>query len=196
MALSRTGINLVFACVVALLGVAAISFIYLNSRQPAAQTLPAQEMSGQQLPENHPVIDFAARQKALEQLIAKEPQNAEYRTQMANLYYDQGDYDKAAAFYQESLNLRSQEPHVETDLATCYYNLGQYDKSLEALDRVLKYSPGFSQAMYNKGIVLASGKKDLKNGIAIWEDLLRSDPAFSQKADLEQKLNQLKASVK
>jgi tetratricopeptide (TPR) repeat protein len=115
---------------------------------------------------------------------------------LANLYYDNGEYEKAAAAYQESLNLHPQDPGVETDLATCYYNLGQEDKALEILDRVLKYRPGFSQAMFNKGIVLISGKKDIKGGIAIWEELLRLDPVFAQKAELEQKIHQLKASVK
>jgi tetratricopeptide (TPR) repeat protein len=196
MALSRSRINFIFACVVALLGLTAVAYVYLSSSKPVSPSPPAQEASGSQLPANHPDIDFASRQKALEQLIAKDPRNPDYRTQLANIFYDHGEYDKAAATYQESLNLRPQDANVETDLATCYYNLGKYDKALETLNSVLKYSPDFSQAKYNKGIVLASGKNDVKGGIAIWEDLLRSDPGFSKNAELEQKLNQLKASVK
>ena len=195
MALSKLGINIVFACVVALLGITAATFIYLNAGRPDVPLPAAQEASGGQLPENHPAIDFASRLAALEQLIAKDPRNPAYRAEKANLYYDNGEFDKAAVFYQESLDLRPQDSNVETDLATCYYNLGQYDKALETLDRALKYSPGFSQAMFNKGVVLASGKHDVKGAIAVWEDLLRSDPGFAQKAELEQRINQLKAAA-
>jgi hypothetical protein len=50
--------------------------------------------------------------------------------------------------------------------------------------------------MFNKGIILAHGKNDVQGAMGIWEDLLRRDPAFSQKAGLQQKINQLKASVR
>jgi len=64
------------------------------------------------------------------------------------------------------------------------------------LDNVLSYDPGFTQAKYNKGIVLIEGKKDVKGGISVWEDLLRSDPGYRQRAELEQRINQLKASLR
>ncbi len=194
MALSKSGINLIFACVVLALGLAAATFIYINSNQPDNSSALAQESSGSELPANHPPLDAAERIKALDQLAAREPQNPEYRTQIANLYYDMGQYDKAADYYQQSLNIRPRDPNVETDLATCFHYLGQDDRALEILDKVLKYSPGFSQAMFNKGIVLVNGKKDVKGGIAVWEDLLRSNPDFPQKAELEQRISQLKAS--
>ena len=130
----------------------------------------------------------------LGQKIAEDPQNADYRTQMANIYFDLGQFDKAADFYQQSLEISPGVPSVETDLATCYHYLGQVDKALETLDKVLQYRPGFPQAMFNKGIILAYEKNDVQGAIRIWEDLSRSDPAFSQKAELEQKIRQLKAA--
>jgi tetratricopeptide (TPR) repeat protein len=127
---------------------------------------------------------------------AGDPQNPEYLTQIANLYYDIGQYDKSVDFYQRSLVLRPQDPNVETDLAACFHYLGQDDKALETLDRVLKYSPGFAQAMFNKGIVLIGGKKDIEGGIRVWEDLLRDNPNYPQKAELEQRINRLKGAIK
>jgi tetratricopeptide (TPR) repeat protein len=83
---------------------------------------------------------------------------------------------------------------VETSLATCFYYLGMSNKALELLENVLQYQPDFSRAVFQKGVVLAYGKNDVQGAIRIWEDLLRSDPIFSEEAELEQKLDQLKLS--
>jgi tetratricopeptide (TPR) repeat protein len=195
MHLNKLGLNLVFACVVAALGVTAGIAIFKGLNPPPVQTT-TQENVAAQLPENHPSLEIADKLTSLEQLAAKDPQNAGYRTQIANLYYDLGQFDKAADFYQQSLKIRPQDPAVETDLATCFLYVGESDRALETLDNVLKYSPGFPQAMLNKGVVLASGKKDAKGAIRIWEELLRSHPDFPQRAELEQRISQLKASIK
>jgi cytochrome c-type biogenesis protein CcmH/NrfG len=186
MALNKSRINLVFAFIIAALGLTAGASLYLNRSQPEIQAVP----------ESNPSTDAANRLAALEQMSAKDPNNAEYLTQIANAYYDLGQYDKAADVYQKSLDVRPQDPNVETDLATCFHYLGQHDKALQTLDKVLAYSPNFPQAMFNKGIVLVNGRKDIKAGIAVWEDLLRSDPGFSKRAEIEQRINQLKASAR
>jgi tetratricopeptide (TPR) repeat protein len=192
MALSRSSINLIFGIVVAVLGITAGTFIYLNSdpREIQPQTADTQP------PEKRPPIDLGNRVAALDQMAAREPQNPDYPTQIANLYYDAGEYGKAVDYYQRSLNIRPRDPNVETDLATCFHYLGQDDKALETLENVLKYNPSFSQAKFNKGIVLVEGKKDMKSGLAVLEDLLRADPAYSQQAGLEQRIQQLKASAR
>ncbi len=184
---------MIFALVVAVLGLTVITFLYVNSDRPNIRPTAPQETSSQSAGGNPAVAADMGRLATLEQSIAREPQNPDYRTQAGNLYYDAGQYDKAADFYQQSLNIRPNDPGVETDLATCFHYLGQNDKALEMLNKVLKYSPGFSQAMFNKGIVLVEGKKDIKGAIAVWEDLLRLNPNFPQKTELEQRISQLKA---
>ena len=196
MASKKSLVNLIFACIVLILGLTAASEIYLKHRASVNQRAASGESADIQLPEDHPSPEAIERLMDLEQKIAEYPQNADYRTQMGNEYYDLGQYDKAADFYQQSLEIRPEAPGVETDLSTCYRNLGQVDKALETLDKVLQYRPGFPQAMFNKGIILVHEKNDVQGAIAVWEDLLRLDPSFSQKADLEQKIRQLKAAVK
>jgi tetratricopeptide (TPR) repeat protein len=190
-------INLLFGGLVALLGGFALvySSFYLDRgpviRSPATASLPPGHPS---LPENHPPLDYARELAALEERSHAEPQNPDYRTRIGNIYYDIGQYEKAVEAFQQSLALRPQSPSVETDLATCYHILGQHDRALEILDKVLRYRPNFPQALFNKGIVLHSGKKDLKGAIAAWEELLRTNPNLPQRADLEQRIEQLKAS--
>jgi tetratricopeptide (TPR) repeat protein len=196
MALSKSGVNIFFACIVAALALTAATFIYVKSNEQAAQPPASQETPGNALPANHPPIDTAQRVAALEKMIAADPRNPEYPTQVGNLYYDAGQYEKAIGYYQKSLDLKPRDPNVETDLAACLHYIGQDDRALETLDKVLKYSPGFAQAMYNKGVILVSGKKSIESGIKVWEDLLRSNPNYPQRAELEQKINQLKSEIR
>jgi tetratricopeptide (TPR) repeat protein len=192
MRISRFHVNLIFAFVVLVLGItAAGSLIKMRSSH-----LAAPESSSKRLPKDHPPIDMSKKLAELEQLSAKDPGNANYRAQIGNIYYDMDQYDKAAAYYTQSLELNPRDANVETDLAVCYHYMGQDDRSLEILEKVLQYSPDFSQAMFNKGIVLISGKKDIQGGIAVWEKLLRTHPDFSRRVELQQSIDQLKASLK
>jgi tetratricopeptide (TPR) repeat protein len=196
MALGKSGVNFAFACIVIALALTAAASLYVNSGRPAIQPSATGSSPGNQLPENHPDIDISQKITALNQMIAGDPKNPQHQTQIANLYYDIGQYETAADHYRQSLNLRPEDPNVETDLAVCLHYLGQDDNALQTLDKVLAYSPGFSQALYNKGTILISGKKDVKAGISAWEELLRTNPDFPQKAELEQKIYQLKGSIR
>ena len=193
---SKFRINLAFACIVALLGLtgltAAIS-IYKNSPPNAPSSSP-EPPAGQPL-QNQAVNEDAKRLAELEQLAAMNPQNFDYRTQIGNMYYDLSQYDKAIDYYRQSLGIHPRDPNVETDLATCYHYIGQDDKALEILNKVLGYSHDFSQALYNKGIVLINGKKNVKDGLSAWEELLRSDPNYPRRAELEQRIHQLQGSA-
>ncbi len=192
--MNRKFVNVIFACVISLLGAVAIWSMYVNKNAPIIREGPEVESTaGSKLPEGHPPLDSANQLAALEEMSSKDPQNPEYKTQIGNTYYDLGQYQKAIEAYQESLKLRPQDPNVETDMATCFHLLGQHDKALEILDKVLQYRPDFAQALYNKGIVLLNGKNDTKAGIAAWEELLRSNPNYPQRAELEQKIRQLKS---
>lgn len=188
-------INLFLAGCAALLALTAITSAYFKVNQRSNHPIATSKSSDSSPSADSSASEVANQLTHLEQLFAENPGNPDYATQIANLRYDHGDYEKAAVYYQKSLNLRPQDPNVETDLATCYHYLGQNDKALETLDKVIKYRPGFSQAKYNKGMVLVNGKKDIKGGISVWEDLLRSDPGFPHREELEQKIRQLKGSA-
>lgn len=194
MASSKSLVNFIFAGIVVVLGVTAAGAIYKNLSSPTNSPAAASETAASQMPANHPSPETIEKLMSLQQQIAEDPQNPDYLAQIANLYYDLQKYDKAIEFYQQSLNVRPGDARVETDLATSFHYLGQSDKALEALDKVLQYQPGFPQAMFNKGIILAHAKNDVQGAIKVWEDLLQTDPAFSQKADLEQMINQLKTA--
>ncbi len=193
---NNPGVNLLFVCVILALAAVALVSLYQNMGRPPIQEAPAPDPSSMQLPENHPPLDVSKRLSDLEKMSQANPENPEYQTQIGNIYYDQGQYQKAIEAYEASLKLKPQDAGVETDLGTSFHFLGQEDKALEVLNKVLQYSPGFPQAMFNKGIVLLDGKHDAKGAIAVWEDLLRTNPAFPERAQLEKRIRDLRSSGK
>lgn len=189
----KRNVNMVFATVVVLLTGAAVTAMYESRNQPVILEAPAVSAGEAQLPEGHPPLDTSSQAAALEKAIQSDPNNAELRTQLGNTYYDARRFDKAIDAYTESLRLKPGDPSVETDLATSYHNTGQHDRALETLDNVLRHSPGFAQALFNKGVVLQAGKNDAAGAAAAWEELLRRNPDFPQKAELEARIRQLRA---
>ncbi len=191
----KENINLAFGAVILVLGLLAAASMYANRGRPAIREAPAGATQEEtRLPENHPSMDLSNRLMALEESSRKEPGNAEYKIEIGNVYYDMGQYQKAASAYEEALKLKPQDPNVETDLATCYYNIGEHDRALQVLDNVLRYRPDFPMAMFNKGIVLQVGKNDSRGAIAVWEALLRANPDFPQRTALEQRIRESKAA--
>jgi tetratricopeptide (TPR) repeat protein len=188
--LSKRSINWIFAITIAVLAGAAALSIRLNQGQSSVPeaTSPAG------LPESHPSLELINRLNDLERLSLTDPQNAEYQTEIGNIYYDLGRFQNAVEAYEKSLKLKPRDPAVSTDAATCYHNMGQDDKAIDLIDQVLQFSPNFAQALFNKGIILINGKKNIEAGIAAWEELLRANPNYPQKAELEEQIRQYRTS--
>jgi tetratricopeptide (TPR) repeat protein len=196
--MSKNGrINLVFGGVVGVLALLAATSIFLNEgRPPILEPAVSNPSVSAALPENHPPIDALNRADTLLQMIQKDPRNADLRIQLGNAYYDASLYNEAVRAYEEGIAIKPQGPAVETDLATCYHYLGQDDKALQTLDRVLQEHPGFAQALFNKGVILETTRNDTAGAVAAWQELLRSNPDYPKKAELEQKIAQLQSSLR
>jgi cytochrome c-type biogenesis protein CcmH/NrfG len=187
---AKKDLNLLFGIIILALAGVAIFAMRRNASLPVIEESP--DAANIQLPENHPPLEASRELSELEKMSTSDPQNADYRTRIGNLYYDLGQYQKAIEAYESSLQLRPKDAAVQTDLATCYHLLGQEDKALNLLNEVLKDDPGFFHALFNKGLVLIDGKHDIQGGVAVWEQLLRANPGFPKRAQIEQKIRELK----
>jgi tetratricopeptide (TPR) repeat protein len=199
MAFRESGLNLIFIGMAVVLAVIAIAGIFISSRQPeimpAGITAPPDALPDVLPDPVRQSVDRAAMMAQLEQMIAVHPDNAEYHARIADLHFELGHYDNAIIHYRQSLALNPGNPNVETDLATCYHYIGMDDEALEILEKVTREHPDFSQAKFNKGVVLIYGKNDLERGLSIWEDLLRSDPDFQHREELQQRIQQVKRAL-
>jgi tetratricopeptide (TPR) repeat protein len=190
-------INWVFGGVVGALALLAVTSMIVNEgRPPILEPAGPNRAGGAALPENHPPVEALNRAELLLQKVQQDPRNADLRVQLGNAYYDAGLYQEAARAYEDGMAIKSQGPGVETDLATCYHFLGQDDKALQALNRVLQEHPGFAQALFNKGVILQTARNDAAGAVAAWQELLRSNPDYPRRAELEQKIAQLQSALK
>ena len=75
---------------------------------------------------------------------------------LAGMYFDAGKFDQALAYDRRALALDPGNPDVRTDYATALHQSGHDLDALAQLDVVLKGRPAFAQALYNRGVILAS----------------------------------------
>ncbi len=106
--------------------------------------------------------------------IADHPNDVQKRTMLANIFYDKGDFDKAAPLYEQVLKLTPRDTNVMVDLGTCYRRLGRADDALALYDKALEVEPNKKQALFNKAVVYAFDKKDKARALKT-VDLLRKD---------------------
>lgn len=70
-------------------------------------------------------------------------------------------------------------------MGTAYWYSGNADKALSELQTSLKYKPGHPQTLFNLGWVRWQGKADPKGAIEAWQQLLKANPDYPQKEQVE-----------
>lgn len=112
----------------------------------------------------------------LEQEVTGDPEKFQAWTQLANLYYDTGQYPKAVKAYETSLKLHSGNANIWTDLGVMYRRTNQPQKAIEAFDKATAMEPSHEYSRMNKGIVLMYDLNDVDGAIEAWEGLLKINP--------------------
>jgi len=112
----------------------------------------------------------------LEQEVTGTPDRFQAWTQLANLYYDTGQYPKAVKAYEKSLELHSGTANIWTDLGVMYRRTHQPQKAIEAFDKAIAMDPSHEYSRMNKGIVLMYDLDDAEGAIESWEGLLKINP--------------------
>lgn len=130
------------------------------------------------LPPGHPPLDLAAHIKALENQAAQNPNDPQPLLDMANLYYDQKEFDHAANWYEKALALDPKNVSARTDLGTAYFNLGRSKDALKEYEKSLKVDPTHEPTMFNIIIVNLEGTHDLAAARAAWDRLHKLNPNY------------------
>jgi len=125
-------------------------------------------------------------------LLKLKPSDPALLTQAGNIYYDAQQFKEATDYYARALEGDPGNTDVRTDMATAYWYLGDADRALTEFDRVLKQQPNKATALLNRGIVRWQGRMDVKGAVADWESLLKADPDFAQRSNVEQLIAQAK----
>jgi tetratricopeptide (TPR) repeat protein len=140
---------------------------------PAAGTAapaPAQQTAQQPPPLNE------ARVQELTKTVASDPRNAGATAELANLYFDAERFTDAATWYERSLKLQPNDPNISTDLGVSYFYTDRADQALTQFEYSLKIDPSHVKTLFNKGVVLAFGKEDVKGATAAWQRVIELAP--------------------
>jgi tetratricopeptide (TPR) repeat protein len=72
---------------------------------------------------------------------------------------------------------------------------GDADGAIKQYEQSLKFQPTHAQTLFNMGIVKWQGKKDGKGAIQVWEELLATNPNYSERPKVKQLLDQVKSEA-
>jgi cytochrome c-type biogenesis protein CcmH/NrfG len=148
-------------------------------RAATAQASAQPSASGQ--PASAPVLD-ESRAAELRSAAERNPNDAEVRVQLGNLYFDAEKFDVAVKWYEDALKIDPRNVNASTDLGISFYYMNQPDRALAQFDRSLAIDPKHSKTLLNIGIVRAFGKQDLDGAAQAWERVVEVAPADSAEA--------------
>jgi len=176
-----------------LLGVA-LGYLFRGSESQRASTSVAQNTAtgvaqggGQSQPS-------PAQQKAMVEQVAaplvaalqSNPNDYDSIVKLGNIYYDGQLYPQAIEYYERALKIRPNDADVITDMGTAYWYTNDADRALAEFQRSLKIRPDHPGTLFNLGIVRWQGKNDPAGAEAAWEELLKRNPSYPQKQQVEE----------
>ena len=179
----------VLAAFCLLLGVA-LGYLFRGSASGPAQvaavsTQPETDVRPQQ-PDPNVQAALAQATAPLLDAVNKDPNDYDSLVKLGNLFYDGQQFPKAIQYYERALAIHPDNPDVRTDMGTAYWYTGDADKAVAAMERSLKYRPGHPQTLFNLGWVRWQGKQDPKGAIEAWQQLLKVNPDYPQRQQVEQ----------
>jgi cytochrome c-type biogenesis protein CcmH/NrfG len=151
----------------------------------AATTAPPQEVRPPQ-PDPNAQAALAQATAPLLDAVKQDPDDYDSLVKLANLFYDGQQFPSAIQYYERALKIHPENPDVRTDMGTAYWYTGDADKALAAMAISLKFRPGHPQTLFNQGWIRWQGKADPKGAIEAWEQLLKANPDYPQKQQVEQ----------
>jgi cytochrome c-type biogenesis protein CcmH/NrfG len=149
----------------------------------------------QGLPEGHPPVDNTAIIQLLEDQAAQNPKDPGPRIRLANLLFDQRQFQRAIPWYQQALELDPSNVSARTDLGTAYFNLGESGKALAQYHKSLKIDPTHEPTLFNVILVSLQGTHDLAAARVAWEQLHKRNPNYPGLESLKQDLDAARTSV-
>ena len=133
--------------------------------------------------------------QAAQPLVAKlqtNPKDFDALTQLGNLYYDGQAYPQAIEYYNKALAIVPKNADVITDLGTAYWYTGDPDKAIDEFQKSLAIRPNHPGTLFNLGIVKWQGKKDPAGAVVVWEQLLKTNPDYAQKDQVQMLIERAK----
>jgi cytochrome c-type biogenesis protein CcmH/NrfG len=116
--------------------------------------------------------------------------------QIAGIYQASHQFKEAATYFERALKLDPKDVAARTQMASCLFYSNDVDGALAQLNQALKYNPKDVNALFNLGMIRYRGKNDAGGAIAVWQQLLNSNPNLDRRPIVEQMIAEAKAGIK
>ena len=123
-----------------------------------------------------------------------EPKNTSLLIQTAAIYQGAHQFQKAADYYRQALNIDEENANARTQMASCLFYSNQVDEALHQLQLALKSDPKNVNALFNLGMIKYKGKNDPTGAIAAWQLLLKNNPNLDRKPIVEKMIAEARAA--
>ena len=181
-----------------------LGYLFRGSASPAAAVSAAPPASTADTgSQKAPYHDPAQMKAMIEQTTApmleaikKDPKDFGNLVNLANVYYDAQQYPQAIQYYEQALKVQPNNADVTTDLGTAYWYTGDADKAIAKFQQSLKLRPNHAGTLFNMGIVQWQGKQDPSAAVTAWEQLLKTNPDYPQRQQIEDFINKAKQHMK
>ena len=180
--------------------VLAIMMLMIGALGGYALSLPARSLSAapapaapQSAPAQAPVGVTLADENALaayRDMLARDPKNLQAAVSAGNLLYDAKRFSEAIPYYEQAMALDPGNVNVSTDLGTALWYSGRADEALKQYAQSLAIDARHAQTLFNVGIVKSEGKRDYTGAVASWEQLLASNPSYSNAASVRSMIDE------
>ncbi|MDX9786000.1 MAG: tetratricopeptide repeat protein [Desulfobacterales bacterium] len=114
---------------------------------------------------------------ALEETVAKEPNNAAAWIELGNLFFDAQQVEKAIHAYETAVKIQPENADVWTDLGVMYRRKGDAKQALAAFNKAQALDPRHEISLFNAGVVLMHDLHQPQEAKAVWEKLIQVNPA-------------------
>ena len=165
--------------------------IFIGSKQAPAPAAPSSMAAPGGVPGNFApmppqgaAVDRIAEIKTLQEIVARDPKNAQAWIQLGNDLFDTNQQQKSIEAYGRALELQPNNPDVLTDQGVMYRAVGQFDKAIANFDKAQKVDPSHLQSLINAAVVYHNDLKKDDQAMAALEKVLQKDPSgkFGQQA--------------
>jgi tetratricopeptide (TPR) repeat protein len=169
---------------------------WIIGSQQAVRVAPAPPPASAAVPNEMPAAPplDTERAETLRKTAEAQPSNAGVRVELANLFYDAQQYDRAVPWYEAALKLTPKNADVSTDLAFCYFSMGQIERALAQIDQSLVMDPKHVKTLLNQGVIRAFGKSDLRGAADSWQRVIAIAPGSEESKRAQQGLDGIRAS--
>ena len=130
--------------------------------------------------------------KDLTSKIKQNPKDFDSIVELANLNFDQKNYDDAVSLYKKALEIRPDALNVRTDMGTAMFYLKRYDDAIATFKDSLRTNPNDAQTLFNLGVAMLHGKNDPRGALQYWEKLVETNPNHPQAVFVKEQIKKLK----